>query len=79
MVYFYYDIGEFTKEINDLKWKGLIRDNKCPHSSPTFVVRNYAKIKQEKARVVINYKKLNDNTKKDGNFILNKQVIFNRI
>jgi len=41
--------------------------------------RNHAKKKREKARIVINYRKLNDNTLFDGYYIPNKIVIFNRI
>jgi len=40
------------------------------------MVRNYAEEKREKARMVINYKKLNDNIVFDGSYIHSKTVIF---
>ena len=43
------------------------------------MVRNHAEEKREKARMIINYKKLNDNTVFDGYYIPNKTVLFNRI
>ena len=43
------------------------------------MVRNCAEEKREKVRMVINYKKLNDNTVFDGYYISNKTVLFNRI
>ena len=43
------------------------------------MMRNHAEEKKEKARMVINYKKLNDNTVLDGYYIPNKIVLFNRI
>ena len=72
MVYTYNDIDRFRKEIEDLKRKGLIRDSKSLHSCPAFIVRNHVEIKIAKVRMVINYKKLNDNTKRYGYFVPNK-------
>jgi len=43
------------------------------------MVRNHAEEKRGKARMVINYKKLNDNIAFDGYNIPNKIVLFNRI
>jgi len=43
------------------------------------MIRNHAKEKRGKARMVINYKKLNDNTIFDGYYIPNKTILFNRI
>ena len=43
------------------------------------MVRNHAEEKRGKARMIINYKKLNDNTVFDGYYIPNKTVLFNRI
>jgi len=62
MVYTHQDIQEFDKEIKELLDKGLIRNSRSLHTSPTFIVRNHAEEKRGKSRVVINYKKLNDNT-----------------
>ena len=43
------------------------------------MVRNHALEKRGKARMVIDYKKLNDNTVFDDYYIPNKTVLFNRI
>ena len=43
------------------------------------MVRNHVEEKREKARMVINYKKLNDNTIFDGYYISNKTVLFDKI
>ena len=45
-------------QIKKLLDKGLIRNSMSPHTSPAFMVRNYAEEKREKARMVINYKSL---------------------
>ena len=79
MVYTHQDIQEFNKQIKELLDKGLIRNSKSPHTSPAFTVRNHAEEKRRKARMVINYKKLNDNIVFDGYYISNKTVLFNRI
>ena len=79
MVYTHQDIQEFDKQIKEILDKGLIRNSKSPHTSPTFIVRNHAEEKSGKARMVINYEKLNDNTVFDGYYIPNKIVLFNRI
>jgi len=69
MVYTHQDIQEFDKQIKELLDKGLIRNSKSHHTSPSFMVRNHAVEKRGKARMVINYKKLNDNTVFDGYYI----------
>ena len=78
MVYTYQDIQEFNKQSKKLLDKGLIRNSKSPHTSPAFMVRNYSEEKRGKTRMVINYKKLNDNTVFDGYYISNKTILFNR-
>ena len=55
----------------------LIRENKSPHSSPAFMVRKHSEIKRGKARMMINYKEMNKNTKFDGYYILNKEMLIN--
>ena len=55
----------------------LIRESKSPHSSPAFMVRKHSEIKRGKARKVINYKEVNKNTKFDGYYILNKEILIN--
>ena len=49
MVYTHQDIQEFGKQIEELLDKGLIRNSKSPHTSPAFIVRNYAEEKREKS------------------------------
>ncbi|KAJ9536290.1 hypothetical protein OSB04_un000538 [Centaurea solstitialis] len=63
-----------TKELLDLK---LIRISHSPHSSPAFMVRKHSEIARGKARMVINYKKLNDNTVFDGYFLPHKESLIN--
>ena len=79
MVYTQQDIQEFAKQIKELLDKGLIRNSKSPHAILTFMARNHAKKKRGKARMVINYKKFNNNIVFDGYYIPNKTVFFNRI
>ena len=55
----------------------LIRESKSPHSSPAFTVRKHNEIKMGKARMVINYKEVNKNTKFDGYYISNKEILIN--
>ena len=43
------------------------------------MIRNHTEEKRGKARMVVNYKKTNDNTVFDGYYISNKIVFFNRI
>jgi len=59
--------------------KALLKNSKSPHTNPAFMVKNDAEEKREKARIVINYKKLNENTVFDGYSIPNKIVFLNRI
>ena len=72
-------IQEFDKQIKELLDKGLIRNSTSPHTSPAFMVRNHAEDKRGKGRIVIIYKKLNDNTVFNGYYIPNKTAIFIRI
>ena len=41
------------------------------------MVRKHSEIKNGKARIVINYKEVNKNTKFDGYYILNKEILIN--
>ena len=43
------------------------------------MIRNHAEEKRGKARMVINYKKLNDNTVFDGYYIPNKTIFANAL
>ena len=55
----------------------LIRESKSPYNSHAFMVRKHSEIKKGKTRMVINYKKVNKNTKFDGYYIPNKEILIN--
>ena len=73
------DIEEFKMHIEELLKLGAIRESRSPHRSTAFIVRNNNKIARGKSRMVINYKRLNDNTIDDAYNIPNKQEWINRI
>ena len=77
MIYSQEDIEDFKIQINELMQMNLIRESKSPHSSPTFMVRKHSEIKMGKTRIVINYKEVNKNTKFDGYYIPNKEILIN--
>ena len=79
MVYIHQDIQGFDTQIKKLLDKGLIRNNKSSHTSLAFMLRNHAKEKREKTRIVINYNKRNDNIDFNSYYIPNKTFIFNRV
>jgi hypothetical protein len=58
--------------IEELLKLGAIRENWSPHRPAAFIFRNHAEIVRGKSRMVINYKRLNDNTIDDGYNIPNK-------
>ena len=70
------DIQEFDEQIKELLDKRLIQNSKSPYTSPAFMVRNHGEKKRGKARLVINYKKINYNTVFDDYYISNKTVLF---
>ena len=72
MIYSHEDIEDFKIHINK-----LIRESKSPHCSHAFIVRKHSEIKIGKARMVINYKKINKNIKFDGYYISNKEILIN--
>ena len=41
------------------------------------MVRKHSEIKRGKARIMINYKEVNKNTKFDGYYIPNKEILIN--
>jgi hypothetical protein len=65
--------------IEELIKLGAIRESRSPHRSTAFIVRKHNEIVREKSRIVINYKRLNDNTVDDAYNIPNKQKWINRI
>jgi hypothetical protein len=65
--------------IEELLKLKTIRESRSPHRSATFIVRNRSEIVRRKSRMVINCKRLNDNTVDHAYNILNKQEWINRI
>jgi ribonuclease HI len=73
------DIEEFKMHIEELLKLKEIRESRSPHRSAAFIVRNHSEEVRGKSRMVINYKRLNDNTVDDAYNIPNKQEWINRI
>jgi hypothetical protein len=78
MIYTKKDINEFDIQIKELLDKKLIEETNSPHLSPAFMVRNHSEIKRGKARMVINYKRLNEQLEFNGYFIPKKDVLVNQ-
>jgi hypothetical protein len=66
----------YIEELLKLK---AIRESRSPHRSAAFIVRNHLEIVRGKSQMVINYKRLNDNTVDDAYNIPNKQEWINTI
>jgi deoxyuridine 5'-triphosphate nucleotidohydrolase len=73
------DLKDFKMHIDELLKLKVIRHSKSEHRSSAFIVRNHNEITRGKSRMVINYKRLNDNTRTDGYNIPNKSQLINRI
>ena len=73
------DLKDFEIQIKELLELGIIRRSTSRHRSTTFIVRNHSEIVRGKARMVINYKRLNDNTTIDGYKLPDKTELINRI
>jgi hypothetical protein len=73
------DIEDFKMHIEELLKLKAIRESRSSHRSIAFIVRNHSEIVRGKSRMVINYKRLNDNTVYDAYNIPNKQEWINRI
>ena len=56
MIYTRQDIDEFDTQTQELLDKKLIEETTSLHSSPDFMVRNHAKIRRGKTRMVVNFK-----------------------
>ena len=78
MVYTRKDIYEFQEQIKELLDKGLIKPTNSPYSNLAIMVRNHFEINKGKAKMVINYKNLNQNLEFDGYFILRKDILVNQ-
>ncbi|XP_057975184.1 uncharacterized protein LOC131162587 [Malania oleifera] len=72
-------IKEFKKQIQELLNLGLIRHSTSEHRSAAFMVTNHAEQVQGKARMVIDYKDLNRETRDDGYNLPNQEFLRNRI
>ena len=59
--------------IEELLKLGAIRESRSPHRSTAFIVKTNNEIARGKLRMVINYKRLNDNIIDDAYNIPNKQ------
>ena len=74
-----YDKEEFQTQIFELLELKVIRPSSSRHRRIIFMVRNHSEIKKGKTRMVINYKRLNDNTYDDQYKILDKDMLINCI
>jgi len=66
-------LEEFKMHIEELLKLGAIRESRSPHRSTAFIVRNHTEEVRGKSRMVINYKRLNNNIVDDAYNIPNKQ------
>lgn len=73
------DLEDFSTQIKELLELGVIKRSTSKHRSAAFMVRNHNKIVRGKARMVINYKRLNDNIKTNGYKLPDKIELINRI
>ena len=73
------DTKEFKIQIEELLQNNFIKPSFSPHRSLAFLVRNHNKEKRGKAMMVINYKRLNDNTYDDAYKFSNKDSLINSI
>ena len=64
--------------INDLLKLGVTRRSESPHRLVAFLVNKHSEQKRGKSRMVINYKRLNDNTGDDG-YITTKEYLLGKI
>ena len=73
------DREEYKMHINDLLKLGVIRRSESPHRSSSFLVNKHSEQKRGKSRMVITYKRLNDNTEDDGYDIPTKEYLLGKI
>ena len=60
------DREDYKTHIDDLLKLEAIRRSDLPHRSAAFLVNKHSEQKRGKSRMVINYKRLNDNIEDDG-------------
>ena len=73
------DREDYKTHINDLLKLGVIRRSDSPHRSAVFLINKHSEQKRGKSRMVINYKRLNDNTEDDGYDIPTKEYLLGKI
>lgn len=73
------ELGWYKEQIGELEKLGLIRRSKSRHRSASFFVNNHNEQIRNKARLVINYKILNDNTYDNAYNIPSKDHLINKI
>ena len=73
------DRKECKMHIEELLALGVIRESTSRHRSPAFIVSNHSEQKRGKSRMVINYKRLNDNTLRNSYKLPNKDELVNCI
>ena len=73
------DKQEFEQQIKELLNLKVIRPSKSRHRSAAFIVRKHSEVKRGKARIVYNYRRLNDNTYEDSYKLPNKDELINKI
>ena len=72
------DIEDYKMHINDLLKQGVIRRSQS-HRSIVFLVNKHSEQKRGKSIMVINYKRLNDNTEDEGYDIPTKEYLLGKI
>jgi len=65
--------------IEELLKLGVIRRSTSRHRSPAFIVNKHSEQVREKSRMVIDYRRLNDNTIEDAYDIPDKTKLINAI
>jgi hypothetical protein len=73
------DKQEFEQQIKELLNLKVIRPSKSRHRLAVFIVRKHSELKRGKARIVYNYRRLNDNTYEDSYKLPNKDELINKI
>lgn len=73
------NINEFKMHIEDLLKLKVIRRSNSPHRSPAFIVNKHSELVRGKSRMVIDYRRLNDNTIDDAYNIPDKNELINNI
>ena len=73
------NIKEYELHIKELLKLGVIRKSTSRHRSPAFIVNKHIEQVRGKSRVVIDYRRLNDNTVDDAYDNLDKNELLNSI